>query len=266
MQQKRPDLFISEDNESDDSNVVGVRPKVEPKTEPYFTPFVDIDGNVLIKTETDDTPFVDDGNILIKTETDGMPLIDINGDILIKEETPTDIYISSDIDSSDDDQTIPYVGDSDTENITYATTPRDKRYEIYRKKAKKKALKRLAKKRAKQFKNKNKNKTFTPFVDVDGNVLIKTQTDDMPFVDNGNILIKTETDDTPLIDINGDILIKEETPTDIYVGSDIDSSDDDQTIPYVGDSDTETITYATAPRVKDMKYIEKKLKRKRLRD
>ena len=81
---------------------------------------------------------------------------------MIKEETPTDIYIGSDIDSSDDDQTIPYVGDSDTETITYATTPRDKRYEIYRKKAKKKALKRLAKKRAKDFKriqNKNKNKT-----------------------------------------------------------------------------------------------------------
>ena len=104
-----------------------VRPKVEPKTEPYFTPLVDTDGNVLIKTETGDTSFVDDGNILIKTETDGTPLTDINGDILIKEETPTDIYIGSDIDSSDDDQTIPYVGDSDTETITYATTPRDKR-------------------------------------------------------------------------------------------------------------------------------------------
>ena len=81
---------------------------------------------------------------------------------MIKEKTPTDIYAGSDIDSSDDDQTIPYVGDSDTETITYATTPRDKRYEIYRKKAKKKALKRLAKKRAKDFKriqNKNKKKT-----------------------------------------------------------------------------------------------------------
>ena len=140
MQQIRPDLFISEDDESDDSDVVVVRPKVEPKTAPYFMPFVDIDGNVLIKTETDDTPFVDDGNILIKTETDDTPLIDINGNYLIKEETPTDIYVGSDIDSSDDDQTIPYVGDSDTETITYATTPRDKRYEIYRKKLKRKYL------------------------------------------------------------------------------------------------------------------------------
>ena len=184
---------------------------------------------------------------------------------MIKEETPTDIYIGSDIDSSDDDQTIPYVGHSDNETITYATTPRDKRYEIYIKEAKKKALKRLAKKRAKQFKNKNKNKTFTPFVDVHGNVLIKTETDDTPFVDDGNILIKTETDDTPLIDINGDILIKEETPTDIYVGSDIDSSDDDQTIRYVGDLDTETITDATTPRDKRYEIYRKKAKKKALK-
>ena len=77
------------------------------------------------------------------------------------DETPTDIYIGSDIDSSDDDQTIPYVGDSDTETITYATTPRDKRNEIYRKRAKKRALKTSAKKHAKKLqsiKNKNKKK------------------------------------------------------------------------------------------------------------
>ena len=69
LQQIRPDLFISEDEESDnDSDVVVVTPKVEPKTEPDFTPFVDVDGNVLIKTETGNTPFVDvDGNVLIKT-------------------------------------------------------------------------------------------------------------------------------------------------------------------------------------------------------
>ena len=167
LQQIRPDLFISEDEESDnDSDVVVVTPKVEPKTEPDFKPFVDVDGNVLIKTETDNTPFVDiDGNVLIKTETDDIPLVDVNGDILIKtetDETPTYIYIGSDIDSSDDDQTIPYVGDSDTETITYATTPRDKRNEIYRKRSKKRALKTLAKKRAKKLqsiKNKKKKKT-----------------------------------------------------------------------------------------------------------
>ena len=46
-------------------------------------------------------------------ETDDIPLVDVNGDILIKtetDETPTDVYICSDIDLSDDDQTIPYVG------------------------------------------------------------------------------------------------------------------------------------------------------------
>ena len=167
LQQIRPDLFISEDEESvNDSDVVAVTPKVEPKTEPDFTPFVDADGNVLIKTETDNTPFVDvDGNVLIKTETDDIPLVDVNGDILIKtetDETPTDIYIGSDIDSSDDDQTIPYVGDSDTETITFATTPRDRRNEIYRKRAKKRAVKTLAKKRAKKLqsiKKKNNKKT-----------------------------------------------------------------------------------------------------------
>ena len=98
LQQIRPDLFISEDDESDnDSDVVVVTPKVEPKTEPDFTPFVDVGGNILIKTETDNTLFLVDGDTLIKTETDGTPY----GNILIKEETPTDVYIGSDIDSSD---------------------------------------------------------------------------------------------------------------------------------------------------------------------
>ena len=229
LQQIRPDLFITDDKESDNEsdNDVVVIPKVEPKTESDFTPFVDGDGNVLIKTETDNTPFVDvDGNILIKTEP---------------EEAPTDIFIGSDIDESSDDetQTIPYVGDSDTETVTYATIQRDKRNEIYRKRAKKRALKTLAKKRAKKLqsiKNKNNKKKDVPIIDYD------------------DILIKTETDDTPLADVYGDILIKtetDETPTDILISSDIESSDDEtQTIPYVGDSDTETVSYATIPRDK----------------
>ena len=80
-----------------------------------------------------------DENILIKTEPD---------------ETPTDIFIGSDIESSDDDdnRTIPYVGDSDTETVTYATIQRDKRNEIYRKRAKKRALKTLAKNVPKNYK------------------------------------------------------------------------------------------------------------------
>ena len=111
LQQIRPDLFITDDEESDNEsdNDVVVIPKVEPKNEPDFTPFVEVDGNILIKTKPD--------------------------------KTPTDIFIGSDIESSDDDdRTIPYVGDSDTETVSYATIQRDKRNEIYRKRAKKRAI------------------------------------------------------------------------------------------------------------------------------
>ena len=65
LQQIRPDLFISddeisEDDKSDDDVVEPVvEPKVEPKVEPDFTHFVDVDGNVLIKTETDEIPISD---------------------------------------------------------------------------------------------------------------------------------------------------------------------------------------------------------------
>ena len=179
LQQIRTDLFITDDEESDNEsdNDVVVISKVEPKTEPDFTLFVDIGGNILIKTEPD--------------------------------ETPTNIFIGSDIESSDeDDRTIPYVGDSDTKTVTYATIQRDKRNEIYRKRAKKRALKTLAKKRAKKLqsiKKKNNNKK---------QIFIQT---DVPIIDE-NVLIKTETDDTPLVDVYGDILIKtetDETPTDI---------------------------------------------------
>ena len=83
-------------------------------------------------------------------------MVDVYGDVLIKTETdeaPTDILISSDIESSDDEtQTIPYVGDSDKETVTYATIQRDKRNEIYRKRAKKRALKTLAKNVPKNYK------------------------------------------------------------------------------------------------------------------
>ena len=217
LQQIRPDLFISEDEESDnDSDVVVVTPKVEPKTEPDFTPLVDVDGNILIKTEPD-----------------------VNDDILITDETPIDIYIGSDTESSDDDQTIPYVGNSYTETITYATTPQDKRNEIYRRRAKKRALKTLAKKRTKKIqaiKNKNKNKT---------DILVRT---DIPI-------------DAPLADVIDNILIKTETDET----SDIELSDDNQTIPYIGDSDTETITYATTPRDRRNEIYRKRAKKRALK-
>ena len=231
LQQIRPDLFITDDQESDNEsgNDVVVIPKVELKAEPDFMPFVDVDGNILIKTEPD--------------------------------ETPTDIFIGSDIESSDDDddRTIPYVGDSDTETVSYATIQRDKRNEIYRKRAKKRALKTLAKKRAKKLqsikkKNNNKKQIFVPT--------------DVPII-NEDVLIKTETDDTPLVDVYGDILIKteiDETPTDILISSDIESSDDEtQTIPYVGDSDTETVTYATIQRDKRNEIYRKRAKKRALK-
>ena len=131
LQQIRSDLFISDDENSDNDLVEPVvEPKVEPKDEPDFTPFVDIDGNVLIKTETDEIPI-------------------------------SDVYVDSDIESDtevtppvSDDENIPYIGDSDTEIITY-TTPKfgkNRKDEIYRICAKKRALKTLAKKRAKKYK------------------------------------------------------------------------------------------------------------------
>ena len=169
-------------------------------------PFVDVDGNIVIKTETNDTPFVDDGNILIKTETDDTPLIDINDDILIKEETPTDVYVDSDIESSDDDRTI---GDSDTETITFI--PRDKRYEIYRKKAKKKAIKRLRKRAKKLLKIQNENKKKTQIL-VPTNVPIKSE-DPIEILADPNVStillpqIKTE-------DIFDDITVPQITSTD----------------------------------------------------
>ena len=145
MQQIRPDLFISDDeiseDEKSDNDVVElvVEPKDEPKDEPDFIPFVDVDGNVLIKTETD--------------------------------KIPPDVYIDSDIESDTkvtppvcDDETIPYIGDSDTETITY-TTPKfgkNRKDEIYRIRAKKRALKTLAKKELKKLQKIKKTHILVP--------------------------------------------------------------------------------------------------------
>ena len=76
-----------------------VEPKVEPKGEPDFTPFVDVDENVLIKTETDEIPISD---------------VSVDSDIESDTEVTPPVY---------DDENIPYIGDSDTETITY-TTPK----------------------------------------------------------------------------------------------------------------------------------------------
>ena len=183
LQQIRPDLFISDDEISEDdksdNDVVEpvVEPKDEPKDEPDFIPFVDVDGNVLIKTETD--------------------------------EIPRDVYIDSDIESDTkvtppvyDDKTIPYIGDSDTETITY-TAPKfgkNKKDEIYRIRAKKRALKTLAKKRAKKLQNikKKNNKKTHMLVPTDVPI---TSNDPIDILANPNVStilppqIKTEEED-----------------------------------------------------------------------
>ena len=157
LQQIRPDLFTSEDDESDnDINEPIVVPEVKPKDEPDLIP---VSG---IKTEPDYTPFVDtDGNVFIKTEPDITS--PINSDIEIidsEEETKPDIGDDSDVDTilyTPDVGDIPDVEvDSDAETISYLPNL-NKRNEIYRRRAKKRALKTLAKaKKQQNIKNKKK--------------------------------------------------------------------------------------------------------------
>ena len=183
LQQIRPDIFISDDENSEDDNSDNdlvepvVEPKVERKDEPDFTPFVDVDGNVLIKTETDEIPI-------------------------------SDVYVDSDIESDtevtppiSDDENIPYIGDSDTETITY-TTPKfgkNRKDEIYRIRAKKRALKTLAKKRAKKLQNIKKKNIKKTHILVPTDVPI-TSNDPMDILGNPNVStilppqIKTEDD------------------------------------------------------------------------
>ena len=122
LQQIRPDLFISEDDELDNEvNQPTVQPKIEPTDQPDFIPVGDI------KTEPDYIPIVDgDGNVFIEDEPDITPEVEI---------------------------------DSDAETIFYLPNL-NLRNQIYRKRAKKKALKILAKKRPKKLESiKNKKKT-----------------------------------------------------------------------------------------------------------
>ena len=158
LQQIRPDLVTSEDDESDnDINEPIVVPEVKPKDEPDFIP---VSG---IKTEPDYTPFVDtDGNVFIKTEPDITS--PINSDIEIidsEDETKPDIGDDSDVDTilyTPDVGDIPDIEvDSDAETISYLPNL-NKRNEIYRRRAKKRALKTLAKaKKQQNIKNKKKN-------------------------------------------------------------------------------------------------------------
>ena len=159
-------------------------------------------------------------------------MADVYGDILIKtetDETRTDILISSDIESSDDEtQTIPYVGDSDTETVSYATIQRDKRKEIYGKRAKKRALRTLAKNQAKKLQSIKKKNNKKTHILVPTDVPI-TSNDPIEILENPNVStilpsqIKTEddfndTDNVPIVlDEDNTDLIPLEFDTDKIV-------------------------------------------------
>ena len=98
LQQIRPDVFISDDDGSD----------INGKTD--FTPFVDGDGNVVIKTEPDVVIPPEEIDDYIDSDTEISPR--------------TQPYVDSDTElvttqSDSDTETIPYIGDSDTETIPY---------------------------------------------------------------------------------------------------------------------------------------------------
>ena len=151
-------------------------------------------------------------------------MVDVYGDILIKtetDETPTDILISSDIESSDDEtQTIPYVGDSDTETVTYATIQRDKRNELYRKRAKKRALKTLAKKRAKKLQSIKKKNSKKTHILIPTDVPI-TSNDPIEILTNPNVStilpaqIKTEDDFNDIDNVTDPQIVWDEDNTDL---------------------------------------------------
>ena len=180
LQQIRPDPFISDDEISEDGksedDVVEpvVEPKAEPKVEPDFTPFVDVDRNVLIKTETHEIP---------------------TSDVCVDSDIESDTEVTPPV---SEDETIPYVADSDSETVIY-TKPKfdkNKKDEIYRIRAKKRALKTLAKKKLQSMKKKNSKKTH---ILVPTDVPI-TSNDPMDILSNPNVStilppqIKTEDD------------------------------------------------------------------------
>ena len=157
LQQIRPDLFISEDDESDnDVNIVQptVQPIPQPKEETDFIPVGEI------KTEPDYVP----------PEPDYIPPVDADGNVFIKDEPVSDVEIDSDGERVSDVEI-----DSDAETISYLPNL-NLRNQIYRKRAKKKALKILAKKRAKKLQNIKKTHvlrpTDVPMTSTDPNYII----------------------------------------------------------------------------------------------
>ena len=300
LQQIRPDLFISEDDESDNDNVQPtVRSITQPKTETDFVPVGQI------KTEPD--YFIPTGQIktepdYVPTEPDYIPIVDGDGNIFIKDEPVSDIEVSDIeiIDSDAEPVRSDIEVDSDAETIFYLPN-QNLRNQIYRKRAKKKALKILAKKRAKNIQNiKNKKKTHV----LRPTDVPMTSTDPNDIIGDPNVttilppVIKTEVDGD--IDFN----IVESTPEEVtYVkyippppevpvpppinprerlrqktiltdqSSDIDIGDDSdlETIPYTSDigdipdveidSDAETISYLPNLNLRNQIYRRRAKKR-----
>ena len=269
LQQIRPDLFISEDDESDNDNVQPtVQPIPQPKTETDFVPIGQIKTEPdyfvpigQIKTEPD---YVAPEPDYIPPEPDYIPIVDGDGNIFIKDEPVSDIEVS-DIEIIDSDgERVRSDIELDSKNL---------RNQIYRKCAKKKALKILAKKRAKKLQNiKNKKKTHVLRLTD----LQMTSTDPNDIIGDPNVmtilppLIKNEVDGD--VDFNIDESMPEEVtyvkyippPPEIPVPPPIHPrerlrqktilTDQSSDIDIGGDSDQETITYA--PDISDMPDVE----------
>ena len=218
LQQIRPDLFISEDDESDNDNVQPtVQSITQPKTETDFVPVGQIKTEPdyfiptgQIKTEPDYLPTEPD---YVPPEPDYIPIVDRDGNIFIKDEPVSDIEVSNIeiIDSDAKPVRSDIEVDSDAETIFYLPNL-NLRNQIYRKRAKKKALKILAKKRAKNIQNiKNKKKTHV----LRPTDVPMTSTDPNDIIGDPNVtiilppVIKTEVDGD--IDFN----IVESTPEEV---------------------------------------------------
>ena len=185
LQQIRPDLFISEDDESDnDVNIVQptVQPIPQPKEETDFIPVGEINqimyllNQIIYLLLTQTETFVSD----VEIDSDGEPVSDVEID-------------------------------SDAETISYLPNL-NLRNQIYRKRAKKKALEILAKKRAKNIQNiKNKKKTHV----LRPTDIPMTSTDPNDIIGDPNVttilppVVKTEVDED--IDFN----IVESTPEEV---------------------------------------------------
>ena len=219
FQQIRPDLFIDKDeeneidneskNESDASSDI-----IADGDQPDFVPFVDPNGNVIIKSDPDN----------ITTEPDE---IIIPPDTLT--EPDTTIKIEDDVFSDmSDKEIIPYVHpdddyDSDDYGVPYYK-PKNRRNEIYRIKRKKLATKMLAKIKAEKAKNAKKIKKIMKKNKT--TILVPT-----------NIPIKSEDPTDILANPNvSNVILPPDHDGDIYNNDDVDFNISDSQIVWDDDN------------------------------